>query len=71
MTSGNIYSYYIFLNPYECFLKTVITMSTDPPQVVNTGIFARYQNVVVKDCQFIEVLCFTIFHLDLVNNEDS
>ncbi len=36
-------------------------MSTDPPQVVNTGIFAGYQNVVVIDGQFVEVLHFSIF----------
>ena len=46
-------------------------MSADPPQAVNTGIFAGYQNVVVMDSQFAEVLYFIIFHLDLVNNEDS
>ena len=44
-------------------------MSTDPPQVVNIGIFAGYQNVVLINSQFIEVLHF--FHLDLVNNENS
>lgn len=33
---------------------------SDPPQVVNTitGIFAGYQNVIVMDSQFIEVLHF-------------
>ncbi|KAF8343235.1 hypothetical protein F5887DRAFT_1104114, partial [Amanita rubescens] len=30
-------------------------MSTDPPQVANTGIFAGYENVVVMDSQFIEI----------------
>jgi hypothetical protein len=51
--------------------KTVITMSSDPPPVVNAGIFPRYQNIVVKDSQFIEVLHFSISSLDLVNNEGS
>ena len=46
-------------------------MSADPPQAVNASIFAGYQNVVVMDSQFAEVLYFIIFHLDLVNNEDS
>ena len=31
-------------------------MSADPPQVVNTGIFAGYQNVLVIDSAFMEVL---------------
>ncbi len=35
-------------------------MSADPPQVLNTGIFAGYQNAVVIDSQFIEVLHFSI-----------
>src|SRR6266550_5548325 len=35
-------------------------MSADPPQVLNTGIFAGYQNAVVIDRQFIEVLHFSI-----------
>ncbi|KAF8337247.1 P-loop containing nucleoside triphosphate hydrolase protein [Amanita rubescens] len=30
-------------------------MSTDPPQVVNTGTFAGYQNVVIMDSQFMEI----------------
>ena len=45
-------------------------MSADPPQAVNTGVFAGYQNVFVMDSQFIEVLHFGLFHLDPVNNED-
>jgi len=37
-------------------------MLADPPQVVNTGtIFAGYQNVIVTDSQFMEVLHLSIF----------
>ena len=46
-------------------------MSIDPPQVMNTGIFAGDKNVVVMGSQFIEVLYFNFFHLNLANNEDS
>ncbi|KAF8343717.1 hypothetical protein F5887DRAFT_1283371 [Amanita rubescens] len=37
------------------FGQTVITMSVDPPQVVNSSIFAGYQNVVVMDSRFTEI----------------
>lgn len=46
-------------------------MSADPPQAVNTGVFAGYQNFYFRNAQFIEVLYSSIFHPDLVNNEDS
>lgn len=46
-------------------------MSTDPPQVVNAGIFAGYKNVVLMNSQFAEVLHCSIFSLDLVNTENS
>lgn len=71
LASGNLIFICISLNSiYDSFIA-VITMSADPPQVVNTGIFARYQNVAVIDSQFLEVLHFSIFHLDLIINKGS
>ncbi len=43
-------------------------MLTDPPQVVNTSIFAGAKNVSLIDSQFIEVLGSSLFHWDPINN---
>lgn len=36
-------------------------MEANPPQIVETGIFSGYKNLIIADGQFIEVIVFQNF----------